>query len=86
MESCSPQPTANGRPTTKPVTSSVRVAQSAEQVSDLVVAAKQTRALQHPCERVLDEVLRLVAGTAQRPRGAVERVDVIREGHRIERA
>jgi hypothetical protein len=69
-----------------PVTSSVRVAQGAQQVSDLVVAAKQARALQHSRERVLDEVLRLVARTAKRPRCAIEHVDVIREGHRIERA
>jgi hypothetical protein len=34
----------------------------------------------------MDEVLRLVAATAQRPRGAVDHVDVIREGLRIERA
>ena len=69
-----------------PLVSGVGVAQGAQQVTDVSVAAKQARAHQHLRECVLDEVLRLVAGTAQRPCGALEESDVAREGHRIELA
>ena len=66
-----------------PLTTNVGVAQGAQQVSDVVVAAKPAPAPQHARDRVLHEVLRLVAGAAQRPRRTVERVDVIRKDHRI---
>jgi hypothetical protein len=85
LESVSFSDTGDRAPHRDPMTNCVRVPQGAE-VPDLVVAAKQAWALQHSRERVLDEILCLVAGTEQRPRGAIEHIDVIREDHRIERA
>jgi hypothetical protein len=47
----------NRAPPGRPVTSGVRVAQGAQQVPDLVLAAKQPPTLQHSRERVLDELI-----------------------------
>ncbi len=61
------------------------VAQHRHQVGELVLAAQQPRTGEHPRERLLDEVFRLVGRTAQSPRGAVEPVEMARQRLGIER-
>ncbi len=61
------------------ILSGLGVAQSAHQVAARVVTVKQPRASEHPGERVLDEVLRILVGPAQPPRYAVKPLQVIGE-------
>jgi len=61
-----------------------RVAQDAQQVPEIVVVAQQARLGEHARERVLDEVLGVLARAAQRPRRPVQTVDVIAEAGRIQ--
>jgi hypothetical protein len=51
------------------------VAERAQEVADVVLAAEQARAAEDSCVGLLDEV-GVLAGAAERPRGPVEPVDV----------
>src|SRR5947209_14861003 len=62
----------------------VGVAQDAEQVAQVVFGAQEARLAQDARERLLHKVVRLLARSAEAPRRAVQPVDVIAEGLRIE--
>ena len=62
------------------------VAQDAQQVAEVVVVAQEARLDEDLGEGLLHEVLGVLARAAQRPRGAVEPVDVIAKRGRIELA
>ena len=55
------------------------VAQRAQQVAEVVLVAEQARAGEHARVRLLDEILRVLAGTGERPGGSVEPVQVVSE-------
>ena len=63
-----------------------RVAQHAQQVSEVVVAAQQARPGEDPGVGLLDQVLRVQARAGERPRRAKEAVEMIRQGLRVELA
>ncbi len=57
-----------------------------QEIAEVVLVTKQTGPRKHPSVRFLNEVLRVLAGTRQRPRGPVEAVDVISKPSRVELA
>ncbi len=56
-----------------------RVAQHAHQVVQIVVAGENSGPRQHPRKRLLHQVLGVLARAAQRPRGAIEPIHVLRQ-------
>jgi hypothetical protein len=62
-----------------------RVAQDAQQIAEIVVVAQEARLGQHAGERVLDEVLGILAAPAEGPSRSEEPIDVVAEGGGVER-
>ena len=56
-----------------------RVAQHPHHVVQLVIAAQDPRPCKHVSERLLNEILGILARAAQRPRGAIKTVHVLRQ-------
>ena len=56
-----------------------RVAQRSQEVPEVVFVAEKARAGEHPRERLLNEVLRILAGPGERPGGPVEPVEMVSE-------
>ena len=72
--------------TNEPIAAPSDVPEGAQEIAEVVLVAEQTRASEDARISFLDEVLRFLAGAAERPSGPVEPVEVVSKPGGIERA